>query len=81
MEDFFYVYVLVSEADATQHYTGITRDLPSRLKEHNQYTDTPPDAARGASKPQSHSDQKRSLELLKKYLKTGSGREFSRRHL
>jgi len=26
---------------------------------------TPPDAARGASKPQSHSDQKRRLELLK----------------
>src|SRR5207248_6061023 len=38
MENFFYVYVLVSEADATQHYTGITRDLPSRLKEHNQGT-------------------------------------------
>ena len=38
MENFFYVYVLVSEADATQHYTGITRDLPSRLKEHNEGT-------------------------------------------
>jgi predicted GIY-YIG superfamily endonuclease len=36
MENFFYVYVLVNEADATQHYTGITRHLPSRLKEHNQ---------------------------------------------
>ena len=47
MENFFYVYILVSEADATQHYTGITQDLLSRLNEHNQgtciYT-----AARGA---------------------------------
>jgi len=31
MENFFYVYILVSEADATQHYTGITQDLLSRL--------------------------------------------------
>jgi predicted GIY-YIG superfamily endonuclease len=38
MENFFYVYVLVSEADATQHYTGVTRDLSFRLKEHNQGT-------------------------------------------
>jgi hypothetical protein len=67
MENFFYVYLLVSEADATQHYTGITRDLPSRLKESTikAHAYTPPDAARGASKPQSHSDQKRRLELLK----------------
>ena len=30
MENFFYVYILVSEAGATQHYTGITQDLASR---------------------------------------------------
>jgi hypothetical protein len=66
MENFFYVYILVSEADATQHYTGITQNLPSRLNEHiKAHAYTPPDAARGASKPQSHSDQKRRLERLK----------------
>ena len=66
MEKIFYVYVLASEADATQHYTGITRDLPSRLKSTIKgHAYTPPGAARGASKPQSHSDQKRRLELLK----------------
>jgi len=30
--------ILVSEADATQRYTGITQDLPSRLNDHNQGT-------------------------------------------
>jgi len=38
LANFFYVYILVSEADATQHYTGITQDLPSCLNEHNQGT-------------------------------------------
>jgi predicted GIY-YIG superfamily endonuclease len=35
MREFFYVYILVSEADAAKHYTGITRDLFGRLQEHN----------------------------------------------
>jgi hypothetical protein len=26
--ELFYVYILVSEADATQHYTGITQEPP-----------------------------------------------------
>lgn len=33
---FYYVYILVSEADQSVHYTGVTRDLSTRLKEHNQ---------------------------------------------
>jgi len=35
MRRFVYVYILVSEADAKKHYTGITNDLSGRLKEHN----------------------------------------------
>ena len=35
MKDFFYVYILVSQAKETIHYTGITRDLEQRLLEHN----------------------------------------------
>jgi len=31
MNGFFYVYVLVSQANETIHYTGITRDLEQRL--------------------------------------------------
>jgi predicted GIY-YIG superfamily endonuclease len=35
MDAFFYVYILVSEANDTLHYTGITRNLQQRLLEHN----------------------------------------------
>jgi len=35
MKDFFYAYILVSQAKETIHYTGITRDLEQRLLEHN----------------------------------------------
>jgi predicted GIY-YIG superfamily endonuclease len=27
MKDFFYVYILVSQANETTHYTGVARDL------------------------------------------------------
>jgi predicted GIY-YIG superfamily endonuclease len=81
MKDFFYVYVLVSKANETSHYTGVTRDLEARLREHN----------RGAC---AHTSNHRPWRVetaiafksetkaraFEKYLKTGSGREFSRRH-
>ena len=35
MRQFFYVYILVSEADPAKHYSGITRDLYDRLQVHN----------------------------------------------
>jgi putative endonuclease len=35
MNPFHYVYVLVSEADESRHYTGITENLENRLKAHN----------------------------------------------
>ena len=34
-EGFYYVYILVSEADGRLHYSGLTRDLNTRLAEHN----------------------------------------------
>jgi predicted GIY-YIG superfamily endonuclease len=36
MKSFFYVYILASQANEMIHYTGITRDLEQRLREHNQ---------------------------------------------
>lgn len=36
MKDFTYVYILISEADVTRGYTGLTEDLDARLKSHNQ---------------------------------------------
>ena len=78
---FFYVYILVSEADAIIHYTGVTQSMRERLRDHN----------RGACP---HSAKYRPWRLetaiafssevkarsFERYLKSGSGREFARRH-
>jgi predicted GIY-YIG superfamily endonuclease len=81
MKKFFYVYILVSEANETIRYTGVTRDLEERLLTHN----------RGAC---AHTSKHRPWRVetaiafkcerkargFEKYLKSGSGREFARRH-
>ncbi|HXY60891.1 MAG TPA: GIY-YIG nuclease family protein [Chthoniobacterales bacterium] len=81
MKTFSYVYILISQRDPRVHYSGITRDLEDRLVRHN----------RGACIHTARyrpwrietaiafrSRQK--AQAFEKYLKTGSGREFSRRH-
>jgi putative endonuclease len=81
MQRFFYVYILVSETDAAKHYTGITRDLSGRLQEHNRghcphtvkYKPWRIETAVAFA-----SEAK--ARAFEKYLKTGSGREFARRH-
>ena len=81
MKNFFYVYNLVSRVDEKRHYTGITRNLEKRVLEHNQ----------GACKRTTKCRPWRietaiafRLEIkaraFEKYLKSGSGREFSHRH-
>jgi len=35
MSQFFYVYILQSEIEPEHFYTGLTQDLPKRLKAHN----------------------------------------------
>jgi putative endonuclease len=81
MKRFFYVYILASEAHDTIHYTGVTQNLRERPREHN----------RGAC-PHSSKDRPWRLETaiafrseikaraFERYLKSGSGREFARRH-
>ncbi len=76
------VYVLRSERDPTRHYVGLTADLSKRLECHNagQNIDTAKD------RPWSvvvflefaSSDSARRFE---RYLKSGSGRAFAKRHL
>jgi predicted GIY-YIG superfamily endonuclease len=81
MTNFFYVYVLVSKRDASVHYTGVARDLKKRLAEHNRgkcaYTES--------NRPwqvETAVAFKSEVKACKfeKYLKSGSGREFARRH-
>ena len=81
MKDFFYVYILVSQANKMIHYTGVTRDLEQRLVEHNrgicpntsQYRPWRIETAVAFG-----SEGK--ARVFEKYLKSGSGREFARRH-
>jgi predicted GIY-YIG superfamily endonuclease len=81
MKRFFYVYVLVSEQDASVHYSGTTRDLMQRLSDHN-----------GGKCPHTAKFRPWRIETaiafssvtkaraFEKYLKSASGREFARRH-
>ena len=81
MRDFYYVYILVSGIDDERHYSGVTSDLKARLVEHN-----------GGKCPHTAKHRPWKIETavafrsevkarrFERYLKTGSGREFARRH-
>jgi putative endonuclease len=78
---FHYVYILVSESDPDRHYVGSTSDLDARLAAHN-------------SGKVSHTSKHKPWRVetaiafrsgekamaFERYLKSGSGREFARRH-
>jgi len=79
--EFYYVYILVSDKDRGVHYTGLTKDLNKRLAKHNKgevfHT------AKALPWSVETAIRFRSLEKaqrFEKYLKSGSGREFARRH-
>ena len=81
MDTFHYVYILVSEKDPTAHYTGLTTDLPARLKKHNQ--GGVPHTAKirpwHIETAIAFHDREKAT-AFEVYLKSGSGREFARRH-
>ena len=76
-----YVYLLIAANHPDQHYSGYTTDLEARLKKHNE--GGVPNTAK--SKPW-HLETAISFRSQSKarafehYLKSGSGREFARRH-
>ena len=81
MKRFYYVYILVSEVDNETHYSGVTRDLNARLLDHNRgkcshTTKHRPWKIETAIAFRSEAKARR----FERYLTTGSGREFSRRH-
>ena len=79
--DYHYVYVLVSQADPRRHYTGCTTNLKDRLQKHNQ--GGVPHTAKYAPWIVETVTRFRSQEkarAFEAYLKSGSGREFARRH-
>jgi putative endonuclease len=76
------VYVLKSEAAPTRYYTGLTSNLANRIDAHN--SGRVPHTAAG--KPWiidlevRFADERRAV-AFEKYLKSGSGCAFAKRHL
>jgi putative endonuclease len=81
MINFHYVYILVSEKDPSEHYTGITTDLESRLKRHN--AGELPHSRRyqpwRIQTAVAFSDKEKAV-AFERYLKTHSGRAFAKKH-
>ena len=81
MENFTYVYRLRSTSHPEQSYTGLTEDLAARLAKHN--SGSVPHTAKyrpwEIDSAMAFRDRTKAA-LFERYLKTGSGREFARRH-
>ena len=79
---FYYVYILQSAAGTGRFYTGFTENLETRLKDHNSGKN--PHTAK--QKPWriktaiAFSDRNKALEF-ERYLKSPSGRAFSKKRL
>ena len=81
MGDKTIVYMIRSDRDPRRHYTGLTSDFEQRLRWHNagQNVDTAQD--RPWSLVVSFQFNSESIARgFEKYLKSGSGREFAKRH-
>ena len=79
---FFYVYILQSQADFLRFYTGLTDDLPKRLKIHNagRVLHTAKWKPWRLKTYLGFSDRGRAAEF-ERYLKSASGRGFVKKHL
>ncbi len=81
LKGFTYVYVLLSQKDATHRYTGLTDDLDARLKSHNRGEN--PHTSRYRPWQIETAIALRSREkaaAFEKYLKSHSGRAFASKH-
>jgi predicted GIY-YIG superfamily endonuclease len=77
-----YVYVLQSAAPGGHYYVGVTGDLSNRLKRHNagEVSHTAKHLPWKLNTYIAFSDEARAF-AFEKYLKSGSGRAFAKRHL
>jgi len=79
---FYYVYILRTRSQPRRFYVGFTEDLTQRLEAHNagqspHTADFRPWQVKTAI---AFTDRERALEF-KRYLKSGSGRAFAKKHL
>ena len=77
----FYTYILRSVSNSAQRYVGHTADLRSRLAEHNSGK-SPHTAKFRPWKVEAYIafESLDKAQAFERYLKTGSGHEFARRH-
>ncbi|MBQ9336985.1 MAG: GIY-YIG nuclease family protein [Lentisphaeria bacterium] len=81
MRNFHYVYILVDVATDTHHHVGFTQDLSARLAKHN--AGDVPHTSRFRPRCIETAvafDSKEKAAAFERYLKSGSGREFAKRH-
>lgn len=78
----YYVYILNSLSNTKRMYVGITNDLNHRLNEHNS-GESIHTAKHGPWKLMTYIafDSKEKAVAFERYLKSGSGRSFAKRHL
>ena len=76
-----YVYIFVDIATGTHFYTGCTEDLNARLRKHNA-GEVPHTSKFKPWRIQTAIafDSKEKAFAFERYLKSGSGREFAKRH-
>ena len=81
MQNFYYVYILIDTETEMHHYVGFTQDLSERLAKHNA-GEVPHTSKFKPWRIQTAIafDNKEKAVAFEDYLKTGSGREFSKRH-
>jgi predicted GIY-YIG superfamily endonuclease len=77
-----YVYILQSVDSVERHYIGVTSDLRERLKKHNagEVSHTAKHLPWSLKTYIAFSDEARAV-AFERYLKSGSGRAFAKRHL
>ena len=78
---FTYVYILQSLADPERHYVGMTEDLNTRLEAHNagQVSHTSRFSPWEIQTAIAFRDRRKAVDF-ERYLKSHSGRAFSRKH-
>ena len=76
-----YVYLLESELEPSRHYVGISNDPDRRLTEHNSGTSIHTNKFRPwkVTVKIGFTDANKAT-AFERYLKTGSGRAFAKRH-
>ena len=81
MQNFHYVYILIDTTTETHRYVGSTQDLYARLAKHNA-GEVPHTSKFKPWRIQTAIafDCKEKAVAFENYLKSGSGREFARRH-